>query len=47
MLDLESLLFDMLDAIEHGFSPVELKTFTRDLSDWVRRAAADPALHQD
>ncbi|NIG88710.1 hypothetical protein M5J15_06350 [Serratia symbiotica] len=28
-------------------SPRELETFTRDLSDWVRSAAADPALHQD
>lgn len=28
-------------------SPRELETFTRDLSEWVRRAAADPALRQD
>ncbi|USS96627.1 hypothetical protein M5J15_07430 [Serratia symbiotica] len=28
-------------------SPRELETFTRELSDWVRRAAADPARHQD
>lgn len=28
-------------------SPAELNAVTRDLSDWVRRAAADPALRQD
>ncbi|MEM5445417.1 phage minor head protein [Serratia marcescens] len=35
-------------AVQTVFSsPRELETFTRDLSEWVRRAAADPALRQD